>query len=141
MDLSNEFSCEAGSFSHHLNPHWFLEPEVLRLYFLALESWVAWYVLLPRCSSQFIHAQMWDHSVCWLCQPPPCGESSPPRLPNSAPPTGLDECFFFNSLVVRLPYSLIFWQFWLVLFLNLLSFLWLCKEAQCIYLCLHLGRM
>ena len=25
----------------------------------------------------------------------------------------LDECFFFNSLVVRLPHSSIFWQFWL----------------------------
>ena len=34
-------------------------------------------------------------------------------LPISAPPTGLDECFFFNSLVVRLPYSSIFCQFWL----------------------------
>ena len=31
----------------------------------------------------------------------------------SASPTGLDECFSFNSLVVRLPYSLIFFQFWL----------------------------
>ena len=30
-------------------------------------------------------------------------ESSPPWLPVSTPPTGLDECFFFNSLVVRLP--------------------------------------
>ena len=39
-------------------------------------------------------------------------------LPVSAPPTGLDECFFFISLVVRLPYSLIFCQFWLFLFLN-----------------------
>ena len=29
------------------------------------------------------------------------------------PPTGLDECFFFNSLVVGLPYSSIFCQFWL----------------------------
>ena len=29
----------------------------------------------------------------------------------SAPPTGLDECFFFNSLLVGLPYSLIFCQF------------------------------
>ena len=35
------------------------------------------------------------------------------RLPVSAPPTGLGECFFFNSLVVGLPYSLIFSQFWL----------------------------
>ena len=33
------------------------------------------------------------------------------RLPVSAPPTSLDECFFFISLVVRLPYSLIFCQF------------------------------
>ena len=34
-------------------------------------------------------------------------------LPVSAPPTGLDECFFFISLVVGLPCSLIFCQFWL----------------------------
>ena len=64
------------------------------------------------------------------------------QLPVSAPPTGLDECFFFNSLVVGLPYSSIFWQFWLfcfVLFLDLLlSFFWLCKDAQCVYLCFHL---
>ena len=33
----------------------------------------------------------------------------------SAPPTGMEECFFFNSLVVGLPYSLIFWQLWLFL--------------------------
>ena len=31
----------------------------------------------------------------------------------STTPTGLDECFFFISLVVGLPYSSIFWQFWL----------------------------
>ena len=44
-----------------------------------------------------------------VLQPLPCCESI------SAPPTGLDECVFFNSLVVRLPYSLIFCQFWLFL--------------------------
>ena len=32
----------------------------------------------------------------------------------STPPTSVDECFFFNSLVVELSYSLIFWQFWLL---------------------------
>ena len=48
----------------------------------------------------------------------PCCESSPPQISISAPPTGLDECLFFISLVVGLPYSLIFCQFWLVLFLN-----------------------
>ena len=31
----------------------------------------------------------------------------------SAYPTSVDECFFFNLLIVRLSYSLIFWQFWL----------------------------
>ena len=31
----------------------------------------------------------------------------------SAPPTSLDEWFFFKSLVVRLPHSSISWQFWL----------------------------
>ena len=49
----------------------------------------------------------------WVHQLPPCRESSPPWLPVSTPPTGLDECFFFISLVVRLPYSWIFCQFWL----------------------------
>ena len=32
--------------------------------------------------------------------PPWQRESSPPRLPVSAPPTGLDECLFFISLVL-----------------------------------------
>ena len=48
-----------------------------------------------------------------VLQVPPCCKSSPPWLPVFTPPTGLDDCFFFNSLVVRLPCSLIFWQFWL----------------------------
>ena len=56
------------------------------------------------------------------------------------PSTGLDECFFFNSFVVWLPYGLISGSSSYSLFLNLLvPFCWLCKEAKCIYLCLHLG--
>ena len=42
------------------------------------------------------------------------------RLPISTPPTYMNECFFFNSLVVGLPYSSIFCQFSCFLFLNLL---------------------
>ena len=38
------------------------------------------------------------------------------QLPVSASPTGLGECFFFNSMVVGLPYSLIFCQFWFFFF-------------------------
>ena len=78
----------------------------------------------------------------WVCQPPPCCESSLPHLPISASPTGLDECFFFISLVVGLPYSSIFFQFWLFfVFKLLLSFFWLCAEAQCVYLCLHVCQL
>ena len=73
-------------------------------------------------------------------QPLPCCESSPPWLPVSAPPTGLDECFFFISLVVRLPCSLIFCQFCLFFVFKLLLSFWLCKEEQCVYLLLHLGQ-
>ena len=90
--LSNELSCEAGSFPHHCNPYTFLQPEALRLPFPTLEPWVAWSVSLPSCSSWFIHIQMWDHQllpylpspsashhlvVCPLC--PSC--PSPPLLP------------------------------------------------------------
>ena len=110
MGPSNGLSCESGSFSHCCNPHSYLHPEVLRLSFPVLEPWVVQSVLLPSCSSQFICMQMWDHPVL---QPPPCCVSSLPQLPVSAPSTSLDECFFFNSLVVGLPYSSIFWLSWL----------------------------
>ena len=65
-----------------------------------------------------IHTQMWDcpflHPLPHLVhQLLPCCESSPPQLPISAPPTCLDEYFFFHSLVVRFPYRSIFCQFWL----------------------------
>ena len=67
-------------------------------------------------------------------------EFHPPRLPVSAPPTGLDECFFFISSVVGLLCGSIFCQFWLFfVFKLLLSFFWLCKEMQFVYLRLHLG--
>ena len=147
MGLSNKLSCEAGSFSCHLNlaTSRFFQLEVLSPYFPALEPWVAWSVSLPICSSRFIHTQMWDFP---LCQPPPippgpalsCVLST--RLPISAPPTSLYECFFFNSLVVGLPHSSIFCQFWgYFVFKLLFSFFWLYEEAQCIYLCLHLGQI
>ena len=58
--------------------------------------------------------------------PQTCCESSTPGLPVSAPPTCLYE-YFFNSLVVRLPYNLIFWQFWLFFvfkFVVVLLFVW-----------------
>ena len=35
----------------------------LRLYFPELDPWIAWSVLLPLGSSQFICTRMWDHRV------------------------------------------------------------------------------
>ena len=146
MGISNRLSCETGSFSHCHNPHRILQPEVLKLWFPALELWFAQFVLLLSCSYWLIHMWMWDYPVasCRLgylvCQLPLCSASCLPQLPISAPPTSLDKCFFFNSLVVRLLHNLIFWWFWLFLFLNwLLSFFRLCEEAKHIYLHLHLG--
>ena len=69
------------------------------------------------------------------------GLPAPPAaaLPISTPPTGLDECFFFNSLVVGLPYSWIFWPFWLVFVLKFVVALWFFEESQRVYLHLRLG--
>ena len=50
-------------------------------------------------------------------------------VPVSAPPTGVDVCFFFYLLGVGLPCRSIFCQFWL------------CEEAQCVYLRRHLGSL
>ena len=63
LGLSNELSCDVGTFSCYLNSYRFFQSEVLRLYFPTLEPWVAWSVSLPRCSSWFICTQMWDRPV------------------------------------------------------------------------------
>ena len=139
MGLSSELSCDSESFFCYLNPHRFFQSEVLRLYFPALEPWVAQSVSFPSCSSWFIcQHRMWDHPVLQLL---PCHTSSLPQLLISSPPTGLNECFFFNSLVVRLPYSSISWQFWLFfVFKFVVVLLLVIREAKYIYLCIHLGQ-
>ena len=60
-------------------------------------------------------------------------------LSDSAPPPCLDECFFFNPLVVGLHTVRFSVRSGCFFVFKLLSFFWLCKEAQCVYLCLHLG--
>ena len=99
-------------------------------------------VFSQRFEALFPGAGALGCAVCgWVCQPPPRRVSSLPQLPISTPPTGLGECFFFISLVVRLPCCSIFCQFWLFfVFKLLLSFFWLCEEAQCVYLHLHFGQ-
>ena len=116
------------------------------LYFPTLELWVVRSVAGSTSATSLPAAALptllHNPPPSWVCQPLPCWVSSPPdRLPVSAPPTDLDECFFFISLVLGLPYSSIFCQFWLFfVFKLLLTFFWLCGEAQCVYLRLYLGR-
>ena len=50
------------------------------------------------------------------------------------PSYGLDECFFFNSLVIRLPYSSIFCQFWLFFVLKFVVVLLLVVRGGTVYL-------
>ena len=116
----------------------------LRLYFPTLEPRVAQSVSLPICSSQFICTQVRDRLVR---QPPPhlvhqlllCPESFSPGCP---PPPLLPDWMNVSSLTPWLSdfhavrFSVSSGCF---LFLNLLSFFWLCRRSKCIYLCLHLG--
>ena len=52
----------------------------------------------------------------------------------SAPYTSLDECVFFNSLVVGPSYSSIFWQFWLYFVFKFVIFLLLVGPGSKVYL-------
>ena len=159
MSLSNHLSCEAGSFSCEagsfscccLNPH--------RCFHSEVSGCISWSWSPGLCSllhSPTVPPGLSMHECgaagsasCSLACPAPQSATSfsPPAATLlqvlsaqvCAPPTGLDECFFFISLVVGLPYSSIFCQFWLFfVFKLLLSFFWLCEEAQYVYLCLHL---
>ena len=168
MGLSNDLSCEAGSLSCcRPNPHGVFNQRFEALFPGAVALGCAVCFAPRRRSSGLsmfecgaamcyphsacpvlrhsesgplsLSARMWGRRVCqWsdclprsshtlpVSVPPWQRESSPPRLPISAPPTGLDECLFFYFLGVGLPCRSIFCQFWL------------CEEAQCVYICLHL---
>ena len=169
MGLSNELSCDAGSFfrcrlkTQGVFNQWFeaLFPHAgaLELRSLFRSAFVPPVLSARECgtagSASHHLAGSSSSSLpdsCSLDHPAPQSTTSlvPPatilpgvlstKLRISSPPTRLDECFCFISLVVGLPYSLIFCQFWLFFVIKLLlSFFWLCKEARCVYLHLHLG--
>ena len=141
MGLSNLLSCEAGSFFCLHNPHRFFQPKVLRLSFPVLELWVARSVSLPSCSSRFIcREELWD---CPVCQLPPCPSGPPastlPRVLSALaanlhlPPVWMNF-FFFNSLVVGLPCSSIFCQFWLFFVFKFVVVLLLVEQGGKVYL-------
>ena len=121
MGLSNNLSFEAGSFPCCLNTH--------RVFFVCLFVLVKGFeAFFPHNGTlgsgvhlapqlfllAYLHANVGSPTppAVALTGPPATVllESSPTQVPVSTPPASLDECSFFNSLVVELPYSLIFWQ-------------------------------
>ena len=85
------------SFFHRLNPHWFLQPEVVGTYppGTGTLGWGTWYrAWTPR--SQDILPEF----LSTTCEGP-AHSRSVPLLP-------VDGCGFFNSIVVRLSFNLIF---------------------------------
>ena len=95
--------------------------------------------LLPPWPAAALPTLLHNLPPHWVCQPTPCSMSSLPSCP-SPPLLRVWMSFFFISVVVGLPYSLIFCQFWLFFVFKLLLSFWLCEEAQCVYVCLHLGQ-
>ena len=62
-------------------------------------------------------------------------------FPVTAPPTSLDVCGFFNSVVVGLSFSLISdGSKWWLFYILVVILMWLCEEASCVYFRLHLDR-
>ena len=150
MDLSNKPSCDSGSSSLCHNPCRFLLTEVLKLYFLVPEPCVEQSVLLPSCSSQFSAGKcgIFQFTSCHLDHPihqlPTCyrlatcplrlGCPSPPLLPVWINVSSLTP-WLSNFYIVQFSGGSVYF-----LFLNWMFFFWPCKEAKCVYFCLHLGQ-
>ena len=156
MGLSNKPSCEAGSFSRcHLNPHRSFQSVVLRspgLGGLFCSSTVPPGLSVCECGA--VGSASHPRGVCQL--QPGLSHSTICHLAGSA-----SHCLAVSPLYPGCPSlpllpvclnvsSLSPWlsDFHAVrfsvssgcfLFLNLLSFFWLCRRSKCIYLCLHLG--
>ena len=86
------------SFFHQLSPHWFLQPEVMRTYLPStgtLGLGVLFGARIPH--SKDIPSKFLSTTAVYGTSP----------FHVSTPPTSLDGCGFFNSVVVRLPFNLI----------------------------------
>ena len=135
MDLSNELSYEAGSFSCLA-----ICPQIFTARGFEDLSPLAGTLGCSVCLTPQLFLPVYAHAnvgppsplatalLTWVLQLLPCqdGPLHPgcPSLPLL--PVWMNV---FNSLVVGLPYSSIFWQFWLFFVLNSLSFFWLCEQV------------
>ena len=101
-------------FFHWLNPHWFLQPEIVGLYLPGTGTlgWGDWYGAGTPWS--------WDIPPEFLSTTSGCGTTP---FYACIPAASLDGCGFFNSAVVRLPLKI--WQFWVMAVLRVVViFMW-----------------
>ena len=137
VGLSNKLSCEALVSPATSTPQIFSVSGFEAL-FPHARSLVSVICLAPQ-----LFLTVYLHTNVGLPSPPAAALLSilSAQLPISAPPTGLNECFFFNSSVVGLHAVRFCGSSGCFLFLNLLlSFFLLRKEVKYIYLHLHLGQ-
>ena len=119
---------KSGSFFHCPHPHWFLHPEVMGIYSphagtLSCVIWLGAGIAHSQGITSIFYLPHVNVGALMPILPPPLHTTPhllafPPYLHVSTPPPHLDECGFFKSLVVGLPYSSIFWQFWMLFVLR-----------------------
>ena len=116
----------------------------LRLHFPTLEPWVVWSVTWS--TSCCLAGQLQLHPSCSTIRhlagsASHCLAGSPLLPAACLRPSYWSEWMFLLYLLgcqtsIQFDFLLVLVVF---VFKLLLSFFWLCKEAQCVYLCLHLG--
>ena len=148
MGLSNELSRETGSFSCCPNNYKFFSIRDFKALFLCAGTLGSVVCLAPQLfllvclqSNVGLPSPPAIALPIPVLQPLPCRESSPPGCPSppllpvwmnvsSLTPWLLD----FHTVRFSVSSGCFFKE------ILLLSFFWLCEEAQCVYLCLHLGQ-
>ena len=122
-----ETAWDSRSFFHQPNLCWFLQPEVMGTYLpgIGTMDWGAWHVAWIPCSQ--------DIPPEHLSATRGCGTS---LFHISTPPTSLDGCGFFNSVIVRLPFNSIYnGSEWWLFYTLVVILMWLYKELSRVYLC------
>ena len=136
MSLSSEFSCKAGSFSRRLNLTGF-SVRGFEAFFPHTGTLGCTVCLAPGLSACKCISRSASRLACHRFSSRCLARSPVHPAAHLLPPTSLDDCFFFNSLVVRLPYSSTFWQFWLFFVFKSVVILLLVVQGNKIYLSAH----
>ena len=127
---------ELNSFFHRLNVCWFLQPEVTDLSIWHWNPGLGGLVWAETPRSQDIPPDFYPPHVA--VEPT---HSMSLCLFFSSPPTSLDGCSFFNSIVVGFLFNLIsdsseWWLFYILVVI----LMWLYKKVSHVYLHLHLDQ-